>query len=129
MTNGGFPIINGFVTSFDNIDGVTLASYGLNYLISGCKALGICHLLRTTLSKRWSSGGAKRGSVSTACPSASGSDKSPMSKPRERRTERTLPKRSSACIARHRSCLHATSSLLFEGTLSLVAQVVNPPSS
>ena len=32
MTNGGFPIVDGVVTSFDGIASVTLASYGLKYV-------------------------------------------------------------------------------------------------
>ena len=35
LTKGGFPIISGHVTSFDTIEKVTLAKYGLAPLLAG----------------------------------------------------------------------------------------------
>ena len=46
LTKGSFPIINGFVTSFDRIEVATLASWGLPTLLSSCKATRTCDLLR-----------------------------------------------------------------------------------
>jgi len=46
LTNGNFPIVDGFVTSFDSIEKVTLAKYGLASLVSACKASGTCETLR-----------------------------------------------------------------------------------
>jgi hypothetical protein len=46
LTNGGFPIIDGLVTSFDSIDKVTLAKHGLAPLVKACKATGTCESLR-----------------------------------------------------------------------------------
>lgn len=47
LTHGSFPIVDGIVTSFDAIEGVTLASYGLSPLDRLCKATGTCgHLHR-----------------------------------------------------------------------------------
>ena len=42
LTGGGFPIVDGIVTSFDTIDKVTLAKHGLAALIVVCKATGTC---------------------------------------------------------------------------------------
>jgi len=46
LTNGGFPIIDGIVTSFDSIDKVTLAKHGLASLLTMCKATGTCETFR-----------------------------------------------------------------------------------
>ena len=46
LTNGGFPIVNGVVTSFDAIEKVTLAKYGLTPLLKACKAMGTCESVR-----------------------------------------------------------------------------------
>ena len=42
LAAGGFPIIDGFVTSFDDLRSVTLASYGLPHVLRACKATGTC---------------------------------------------------------------------------------------
>jgi hypothetical protein len=42
LTNGGFPIVDGVVTSFDSIEKVRLAKFGLGPLIATCKASGTC---------------------------------------------------------------------------------------
>ena len=42
LAAGGFPIIDGFVTSFDDLRSVTLASYGLPHVLRACKAMGTC---------------------------------------------------------------------------------------
>ena len=49
LTKGSFPIINGFVTSFDRIEVATLASWGLPTLLSSCKVTGMCDLLRRVM--------------------------------------------------------------------------------
>jgi hypothetical protein len=46
LTSGSFPIVDGIVTSFDSIEKVTLAKYGLASLLSACKATGTCTSLR-----------------------------------------------------------------------------------
>jgi hypothetical protein len=46
LTNGGFPIVDGVVTSFDSIDKVTLAKHGLAPLLKACKATGTCETFR-----------------------------------------------------------------------------------
>jgi hypothetical protein len=46
LTNGGFPIVDGVVTSFDSIDKVTLAKHGLAPLLKACKATGTCEMFR-----------------------------------------------------------------------------------
>jgi len=46
LTNGGFPVVDGFVTSFDSIDKVTLAKHGLTSLVAACKTSGTCETLR-----------------------------------------------------------------------------------
>mmetsp|Transcript_46064 Transcript_46064/g.120671 ORF Transcript_46064/g.120671 Transcript_46064/m.120671 type:complete len:646 (-) Transcript_46064:108-2045(-) len=46
LTNGGFPVVDGLVTSFDSIDKVTLAKHGLASLIAACKATGTCAIFR-----------------------------------------------------------------------------------
>ena len=48
QTGGGFPVVDGLVTSFDSIDKVTLAKYGLSSLIKACKATGTCNKFRET---------------------------------------------------------------------------------
>jgi hypothetical protein len=47
LTNGGFPIVDGLVTSFDSIDKVTLAKNGLAPLLKACKATGTCETFRS----------------------------------------------------------------------------------
>ena len=42
LTSGGFPIIDGIITAFDSLSGVTLAYYGLSIL----EATGLSRLLR-----------------------------------------------------------------------------------
>jgi len=49
LTNGGFPIVNGFVTAFDSITKVTMARFALTYLTSICEALNQCDRLRLAL--------------------------------------------------------------------------------
>ena len=46
LTHGGFPIVDGVVTSFDSIEKVTLAKHGLSPLLSACKATGMCDKFR-----------------------------------------------------------------------------------
>ena len=42
LTGGSFPVVDGVVTSFDNLHAVTLAKFGLKGLIEACKASGTC---------------------------------------------------------------------------------------
>ena len=46
LTNGGFPVVDGLVTSFDSIEKVTLAKHGLAPLLKACKATGTCETFR-----------------------------------------------------------------------------------
>ena len=46
LTHGGFPVVDGVVTSFDSIEKVTLAKYGLAPLLAVCKATGRCDKIR-----------------------------------------------------------------------------------
>ncbi len=46
LAAGNFPIVDGFVTSFDNLLSVRLASYGLPTLLRVCKATGTCEAVR-----------------------------------------------------------------------------------
>ena len=46
LTNGGFPIVDGIVTAFDNIEKVTLAKHGLAPLLKMCKSTGTCETFR-----------------------------------------------------------------------------------
>ena len=46
LTNGGFPVVDGVVTSFDRIEYVALASYALPTALALCKATNTCGLLR-----------------------------------------------------------------------------------
>ena len=46
LTNGGMPIVDGVVTSFDSIEKVTLAKHGLAPLLAVCKATGTCGTMR-----------------------------------------------------------------------------------
>ena len=48
MTHGGFPIVDGVVTSFDDTATVSLAATTLKYLLPLCKATGSCGLFRRT---------------------------------------------------------------------------------
>ena len=50
LLNGGFPVIDGIVTSFDQIEGVSLAAFGLPWLVPVCKRLGACPLLQRAAS-------------------------------------------------------------------------------
>ena len=45
LTSGSFPVV-GVVTSFDSIEKVTLARYGLAPLLAACKATATCASLR-----------------------------------------------------------------------------------
>ena len=42
LSAGSFPVVDGVVTSFDRIESVTLASYGLSALLGACEATGTC---------------------------------------------------------------------------------------
>ena len=46
LTSGSFPIVDGVVTSFDSIEKVTLAKYGLAPLLAACKPTGTCESFR-----------------------------------------------------------------------------------
>jgi len=50
LTNGGFPVVDGIITSFDSIGKVTLAKYGLAPLLKTCKMIGLCENLRNLFS-------------------------------------------------------------------------------
>ena len=47
LSKGGLPIVNGFVTSFDSIEKVTIARYGLTFLLKACAVTGTCEYLRS----------------------------------------------------------------------------------
>lgn len=47
MTHGGFPVVDGLVTSFDSIEKVTLAKHGLAPLLTACKATDTCDKFRS----------------------------------------------------------------------------------
>jgi len=49
LSNGGFPVVDGIVTSFDSMGKVRLATYGLKPLLSVCKLTDTCGHLRTLL--------------------------------------------------------------------------------
>jgi hypothetical protein len=49
LSNGGFPVVDGVVTSFDSMGKVRLATYGLKPLLSVCKLTDTCGHLRTLL--------------------------------------------------------------------------------
>lgn len=46
LAGGGFPIIDGIITSFDSIEKVTLAKHGLKPLLAACKATATCDTFR-----------------------------------------------------------------------------------
>lgn len=46
LTNGAFPIVDDIITSFDSIEKVMLAKYGLASLVAFCKASGTCDTMR-----------------------------------------------------------------------------------
>ena len=46
LTHGGFPVVDGLVTSFDRIEYVALAAYALPAALAACKATGTCGMLR-----------------------------------------------------------------------------------
>ena len=46
LTSGSFPVVDGVVTSFDSIEKVTLAKYGLAPLLAACKATATCASFR-----------------------------------------------------------------------------------
>lgn len=48
-TNGGLPVVDGFVTSFDSLSQVKLAQYALPALLQACEVTGTCELLRRTI--------------------------------------------------------------------------------
>lgn len=49
LTNGNYPIVDGFITSFDNARSVALAAHFLKYMLPLCKATSSCDILRHTL--------------------------------------------------------------------------------
>jgi len=49
LSNGGFPVVDGLVTSFDSMGKVRLATYVLQPLLSLCKLTDTCGHLRTLL--------------------------------------------------------------------------------
>ena len=49
LSNGGFPVVDGLVTSFDSMGKVRLATYVLKPLLSVCKLTDTCGYLRTLL--------------------------------------------------------------------------------
>eukprot|EP00900_Chrysochromulina_parva_P018840 jgi/Chrpa1/26958/Chrysochromulina_OHIO_Genome00011636-RA len=49
LSNGGFPVVDGLVTSFDSMGKVRLATYVLKPLLSLCKLTDTCGHLRTLL--------------------------------------------------------------------------------
>ena len=49
LSNGGFPVVDGLVTSFDSMGKVRLATYILKPLLSVCKLTDTCGYLRTLL--------------------------------------------------------------------------------
>jgi len=48
LTHGGFPVVDGVVTAWDNIETITLAKHTLKYLLPLCKAFSSCNLFRRT---------------------------------------------------------------------------------
>ena len=50
LTGGGFPVVDGIVTSFDSYKVVTLAKYTGPAIIAACKAAGTCENIRSALS-------------------------------------------------------------------------------
>ena len=46
LTHGGFPVVDGIVTSFDSIEKVTLAKHGLPALLAACKATATCDMFK-----------------------------------------------------------------------------------
>ena len=46
LTHGRLPVVDGLVTSFDSIDKVRLAQFGLASLIAACKKSGTCTKFR-----------------------------------------------------------------------------------
>ena len=42
LTHGGFPVVDGLVTSFDTIEKVTLAKHGRAPLLAACKGTATC---------------------------------------------------------------------------------------
>ena len=42
LTHGSFPVVDGLVTSFDSIEKVRLAEFGLAPLLAACKTAGTC---------------------------------------------------------------------------------------
>ena len=48
LAAASFPVVDGVVTSFDSIDKVVLAKYGLAPLLAACKSMGTCETLRET---------------------------------------------------------------------------------
>jgi len=47
LTGGGFPVVNGVITSFDSIEKVTLAKHSLAPLLAACKATATCNKFRS----------------------------------------------------------------------------------
>jgi len=46
LSHGGFPVVDGVITSFDSIDKVLVAEKGFSILLALCKATGTCELVR-----------------------------------------------------------------------------------
>ena len=46
LMDGAFPVVDSIVTSFDSIEKVTLAKYGLRALLTACKASGTCEAFK-----------------------------------------------------------------------------------
>ena len=53
LAAGSFPIVEGFVTSFDGSQSVMLASYGLTALLRACKATGTCAVVQSGFAALW----------------------------------------------------------------------------
>lgn len=47
LVGGSHPVVDGVVTSFDSIEKVSLAKYGLKPLLATCKATGTCEQFRS----------------------------------------------------------------------------------
>ena len=51
LSHGSYPVVDGLVTSFDSARAVSLASYGLPWLLWACKATSSCELVRKLIGK------------------------------------------------------------------------------
>ena len=52
LASGSFPVVEGFVTSFDSFNKVRLAKYGLAPLLAACEATSTCEVLKRMLIAR-----------------------------------------------------------------------------